>query len=165
VTHDQEEALSIADKVVMMRDGRIVQIGTPRDLYETPADASVAAFVGQSNLWPGTVAANGEVVTAIGTLGCETGDHAVGAPVTVFVRPERIEPILGDLEAGKPGTFAGTMSADRYLGPVRRIDIAVAGGVIRVETHLRGAIAGVAIPRDAIRVLPPTELSPVRIST
>lgn len=155
VTHDQEEALSIADKVVMMRDGRIVQIGTPRELYETPADATVAAFVGQSNLWPGAVSADGVVTTAIGTLACDTNGQAVGAKVTVFVRPERVAPVTGAHDS-EPNTFAGTMSVDRYLGPIRRIDLAVAGGIVRLETHLRGDITGVSIPRAAIHLLPPT---------
>ncbi|WP_398480964.1 ABC transporter ATP-binding protein [Tardiphaga sp.] len=156
VTHDQEEALSIADKVVMMRDGRIVQIGTPRDLYETPADATVAAFVGQSNLWPGEVSADGIVTTAIGRLACDTTGQGIGTKVTVFVRPERVAPLTGIVDASRSNSFAGTMSADRYLGPIRRIDLDVAGGIVRLETHLRGDIAGAEIPRDAIRLLPPT---------
>ncbi|MDB5504544.1 MAG: transporter ATP-binding protein [Tardiphaga sp.] len=156
VTHDQEEALSIADKVVMMRDGRLVQIGTPRDLYETPADASVAAFVGQSNLWPGEVSGDGMVSTDIGTLSCDTAGWAPGAKVTVLVRPERVEPITGGVDTAKPGEFAGTMAADRYLGPVRRLDLAVAGGFIRLETHLREPLTGASIPPGAIRLLPPT---------
>jgi putative spermidine/putrescine transport system ATP-binding protein len=155
VTHDQEEALSIADKVVMMREGRLVQIGTPRELYETPVNAGVAAFVGQSNLWPGEVAGDGLVSTEIGTLACDTAGRGRGEKVTVLVRPERIEPITGAIEPGQPGRFAGTMAADRYLGPVRRIDLTVAGGLIRLETHLREPVTGVIIPPSAIRLLPP----------
>ncbi|MET0720895.1 MAG: ABC transporter ATP-binding protein [Tardiphaga sp.] len=156
VTHDQEEALSIADKVVMMRDGRLVQIGTPRDLYETPADASVAAFVGQSNLWPGAVTEDGLVSTPIGTLACDTAGRRRGDRITVLVRPERVEPITGAIGSGKVGRFAGTTAADRYLGPLRRIDLAVAGGLIRLETHLREPVTGASIPPGAIRLLPPT---------
>lgn len=78
VTHDQEEALSIADKIAVMRDGRLIQIGTPQELYETPANAYVAAFVGQSNLWKGTIAADGLVETEIGTLRCDTKGHTPG---------------------------------------------------------------------------------------
>jgi len=155
VTHDQEEALSIADKVVVMRDGRLVQIGTPRELYETPVNASVAAFVGQSNLWPGKVAEDGLIDTPIGALACDTSGKARGEAVTVFVRPERVEPIIGASPVDQPGSFAGTMSMDRYLGPIRRIDLAVAGGLIRLETHLREPVSGASIPRDAIRLLPP----------
>jgi putative spermidine/putrescine transport system ATP-binding protein len=154
VTHDQEEALSIADKVAVMRDGRLIQIGTPRELYETPVDAYVAAFVGQSNLWPGKIASNGFVHTPFGSLACETKGKSTGEAVTVFVRPERITPLAATSKIEGPGHFAGTVAADRFLGPVRRIDLDVAGGLIRLETHLREPIASVAIPPDAVRLLP-----------
>jgi putative spermidine/putrescine transport system ATP-binding protein len=154
VTHDQEEALSIADKVAVMRDGRLIQIGTPRELYETPVDAYVAAFVGQSNLWPGKVSSDGFVQTSFGSLACETHGRSPGDSVTVFVRPERIKPLLGSAGVDMPGHFAGTVAADRFLGPVRRIDLGVSGGLIRLETHLREPIVSVAIPSDAVRLLP-----------
>lgn len=154
VTHDQEEALSIADKVAVMRDGRLIQLGTPRELYEAPVDAYVAAFVGQSNLWPGKIASNGFVDTPFGSLACETKGKSTGDAVTVFVRPERIAPLFGSTKMDGPGHFAGTVAADRFLGPVRRIDLDVAGGVIRLETHLREPIVSVAIPPEAVRLLP-----------
>ncbi|UIK14616.1 ABC transporter ATP-binding protein (plasmid) [Rhizobium leguminosarum] len=154
VTHDQEEALSIADKVAVMRDGRLIQVGTPRELYETPVDAYVAAFVGQSNLWPGKIASEGFVETPFGSLACETKGKSAGDSVTVFVRPERVTPLLGATAASRPGQFAGTVSADRFLGPVRRIDLDVSGGLIRLETHLREPIESVAIPPEAVRLLP-----------
>lgn len=154
VTHDQEEALSIADKVAVMRDGRLIQIGTPRELYETPVDAYVAAFVGQSNLWPGKIASDGVVQTAFGSLPCETRGRSAGDAVTVFVRPERVKPLLGPASVDGPGQFAGIVAADRFLGPVRRIDLDIAGGLIRLETHLREPIVSVAIPPDAVRLLP-----------
>ncbi len=153
VTHDQEEALSIADKVAVMRDGRLLQVGTPRELYETPVNAAVAAFVGQSNLWPGRIADTGLVDTALGPLACDTGGRAKGEAVTVFVRPERIAPLAG-ITAVTPGRFVGTVTADRYLGPIRRIDLTVGDSLIRLETHQREPVTAVAIPPDAIRLLP-----------
>ncbi len=163
VTHDQEEALSIADRVVVMHDGRLIQIGTPHELYETPADARVAAFVGQSNLWPGRVTDVDRVETAIGPLACRTHGWAVGDAVTVLVRPERVAPADPSiaLPAGTPpaGHFRGRPVADRYLGPIRRIDLAVDGGLIRLETHGRGQVDTVSIPADAVRLLPPADFS------
>jgi putative spermidine/putrescine transport system ATP-binding protein len=159
VTHDQEEALSIADKIAVMRDGRLIQLGTPRELYETPADAYVAGFVGQSNLWEGKIRTHGVVETGIGSLACDTRGHEPGDAVTVFVRPERIVPALDGeaqtTESGLPsGHFSGSVTADRYLGPIRRIDLKVQGGLIRLETHLRDAVTSVRVPADAIRLLP-----------
>ncbi|HEY8473362.1 MAG TPA: ABC transporter ATP-binding protein [Natronosporangium sp.] len=87
VTHDQGEALSMADQVAVMRDGRIVQAGPPAQVYGQPADAWVADFVGEAALLPGTVH-NGVVATPLGELATTGG--APGA-ATVLVRPEQVE--------------------------------------------------------------------------
>src|ERR1700722_10952879 len=92
VTHDQDEALSLADSVAVIRDGRIVQNAAPRDLYESPSDVDVARFVGDANLLPGTV--EGESVrTALGHLHLHVhhGDIAKSGNVMVLVRPEQIK--------------------------------------------------------------------------
>jgi len=154
VTHDQEEALSIADKVAVMRDGRLIQLGTPRELYETPANAYIAGFVGQSNLWTGKVASAGLVQTEIGPIQCDTTDHRVGDAVTVFVRPERIAPARNEPGQKQSNHFSGAVSADRYLGPIRRLDLNVQGGLVRLETHLRDRVTTVHVPADAVRLLP-----------
>ena len=150
VTHDQEEALSIADKVVVMSKGRLAQIGAPRDLYEAPATAEIAAFVGQSNLWPGVVVAPGLIEAPIGRLACVTKGRAVGEAVIALARPERLAPTD---DTGGSNVFCGESVADRYLGPVRRVDLKVARGVVRLETHLRGAVRCVRIPPESIRLL------------
>jgi putative spermidine/putrescine transport system ATP-binding protein len=154
VTHDQEEALSIADKIAVMRDGRLVQLGTPQELYETPANAYVAGFIGQSNLWKGRISAGGIVETTIGLLHCDTTGHGSGEAVTVFVRPERIVPGGEEASQQSANHFSGTVVADRYLGPIRRIDLDVPGGLVRLETHLRDAITSVRVPADAVHILP-----------
>ncbi len=151
VTHDQEEALSIADRVCVMREGRLIQIATPRDLYDRPADAEVAAFVGQSNLWPGTVVNGGMVRVAFGDVACDAGGHPPGTPVTVLVRPERVLP---HAEPAAENSFRGRVVSDRFLGPVRRIDLAVEGGMIQLETHSQDVVAAASIPRAAVRLLP-----------
>jgi putative spermidine/putrescine transport system ATP-binding protein len=156
VTHDQEEALSIADRVGVVRDGRLVQLATPRALYDAPADAAVARFVGQSNLWPGTVVDDGQVSTGIGLVACDTGGRPRGAAVTVMVRPENVAAV-GGAAAGRPNVFSGRVIADRFLGSARRIDLAVEGGTIRLETALRDDVATVSIPPDAVRLLSATD--------
>ncbi len=92
---------------------------------------------------------------AIGPLACDTGGRAQGARVTLLVRPEAIVP---DVPAGdlRPNVFAGRLAADRFLGPTRRVDLDVAGGFIHVETRLRSAFSTIAIPPEAIRLLPST---------
>ena len=155
VTHDQEEALSIADRVAVMRDGELVQVAPPRDLYDAPADEETARFVGEANLWRGTVVAQGQVRTAIGTLACDTRGHANGAIVVALVRPENVVPITA-ADTTAPNVFSGPVAADRFLGSVRRLDFKIGDDFIRLETRIRDAIRGVSIPPDAIRLLLPT---------
>lgn len=150
ITHDQEEALSMADRVAMMRAGRIEQIGAPRDLYERPVTREVAAFVGHANLWPGTIAAPDAVDTPIGRLVTARHNRAAGSKVTVLVRPERVRP---GRAADHINEFAGTPARDRFLGALRRFDLAVPGGVIVGETAEADPIANVHIRPEYITIL------------
>ena len=159
VTHDQEEALSVADRVAVMHEGRLVQVAPPRELYDAPATEGIARFVGDANLWPGTVAAAGTVMTAIGTLACDTAGFDAGDAVTVLVRPENVEPLAA---ANAPpngrgvNVFSGAVVTDRFLGSARRLDLAAGDGTIRVETRIRDAVTAVSIPPEHIRLLTPT---------
>jgi spermidine/putrescine transport system ATP-binding protein len=97
VTHDQEEALSMSDRICIMKSGQIVQIGSPNELYDRPLSRYVADFVGKSNFIDGEFARSGEsggaVKTGSGAMfaGRLVGPLAEGAPVTLSVRPEQIE--------------------------------------------------------------------------
>jgi iron(III) transport system ATP-binding protein len=95
VTHDQDEALSLADSVAVIRDGRIVQYAPPRDLYESPSDLEVARFVGDANLVPGTVEGH-TVRTAFGLLDLHHAERAAPGTVTVLLRPEQIKLVPAD---------------------------------------------------------------------
>jgi iron(III) transport system ATP-binding protein len=96
VTHDQDEALSMADSVAVIRDGLIVQNAAPRDLYESPSDVEVARFVGDANLVPGNVEGS-SVRTVLGLLDLHHAEHAAPGTVSVLMRPEQIKlfPIRG----------------------------------------------------------------------
>jgi putative spermidine/putrescine transport system ATP-binding protein len=151
VTHDQEEALSMADRVVVMREGRIEQAGTPRQLYEQPRTRWVASFVGRANLWDGVVREATAVETPIGLLRAGAIRLPVGAPATVLVRPEGVR--LGAAPDGA-NTFRGRLARDRFLGATRRYDLEVAGGTIVGETPDAGRIDVVHIPPDRVQVIP-----------
>src|SRR5436305_2846032 len=101
VTHDQEEALTVADRLVVMADGEIRQIGSQRDLYERPTDRFVASFVGRSTFHKGRVTAPGELETA-GGLQLKCLDGAPGAAV-MMLRPERIHLGGTNLDNRLPG--------------------------------------------------------------
>jgi putative spermidine/putrescine transport system ATP-binding protein len=153
ITHDQEEALSIADRIAIMQAGRIIQIGSPKDLYDRPVNRWVASFIGQANLWDGRVADDGRgVETPIGMLFCDTRGHRPRAPVTVLIRPEAIE--LGAALAPGVNVLSGTVQSDRFLGAARRVDLRVAQGAVRVDTHSRDDFEAVSICPDVIHLLP-----------
>jgi putative spermidine/putrescine transport system ATP-binding protein len=150
VTHDQEEALSMADRVVVMREGRIEQAGTPRELYEAPRTRWVASFVGRANLWDGVVREPAAVETPIGLLRAGALRLPVGARVTVLVRPEGVR--LGAAPDGA-NTFQGRLVRDRFLGATRRYDLEVPGGTIVGETPDAAAVDVVHIPPERVQVI------------
>jgi len=119
VTHDQEEALAISDRVVVMRDGFIVQQGTPHDLYSRPGSRFVADFIGSANFLPGTF--DGRSVDVLGYRFEHTQDVARGA-VTVMVRPEAVE-----FAAEGEAALAATFRSSAYLGPNTEFIFDVAG--------------------------------------
>lgn len=151
ITHDQEEALSMADRIVVMRAGRIEQVGSPRELYERPRTRWVASFVGHSNLWDGVVRAPDAIETPIGIVRMRDAALTPGTRATILVRPERIR--LGPAADGV-NNFTGKVTRDRFLGALRRYDLSVAGGSIVGETADAGAIETVHIPPERVQVIP-----------
>ncbi len=110
VTHDQREALAISDQIVVMKDGRIQQQGSPREIYQYPETAFVASFVGQSNLLPGTMGTDGYVMTALGPIPCHhTHGRETGEPVTLSIRPD-------SFEMDPDGELEGTILRTVYTG-------------------------------------------------
>ena len=90
VTHDQEEALTLSDTIVVMSEGKIQQIGTPMDIYNEPTNAFVADFIGESNILNGTMIKDGEVTFAGHTFECVDKGFGENMPVDVVIRPEDI---------------------------------------------------------------------------
>ena len=115
VTHDQEEALTMSDRIGVMSAGRLLQVGSPRDVYDRPADRFVADFIGETNLLPAEVVAGGVRLACGPVLALDAGGRS-GA-VAVAVRPEQVEvgpPGSGDVDARvAETTFFGT---DTHLG-------------------------------------------------
>ncbi len=120
VTHDQEEALTMADRLVVMNEGSVRQVGSQRDLYERPADRFVAGFVGRTTFVEGRIEKPGSFRTA-GGLSIACADGAAG-PASLSLRPERLE-IAPVRQAGLDNSLPGTVEFVSYLGAL--IDIHV----------------------------------------
>jgi spermidine/putrescine transport system ATP-binding protein len=132
VTHDQEEALTMSDRIVLMRQGRIAQVGAPRDLYDRPASRYVADFIGETNLLPGTVVENapGMVSLRVGDAvlrGLSDTPLADGSEAWLTVRPEAIALSNGAAPAGH-NAIAGTVADAVYAGSALRVHVTLSGG-------------------------------------
>ncbi len=134
VTHDQEEALTMSDRIAVMNRGRVEQLGTPEELYERPATRFVADFIGTTNLLSGAVeSSNGDAVTV--RLG--SGDqcvvagsgYAVGAPVEVSIRPESVVLRRPDGGARSDAPLAATVEQVAYLGGSVQYIVRTSGGL------------------------------------
>jgi spermidine/putrescine transport system ATP-binding protein len=132
VTHDQEEALTMSDRIAVMNRGRIEQVGVPEDIYERPATTFVAGFIGVSNLMPATVSDTGQVRLESGPeLRGDTGELAVGEGCYVVVRPEklRVEPVGGGGGSNGLPRVEGVVESSLYLGTATQIVVGLDGGV------------------------------------
>ncbi len=136
VTHDQEEALAMSDRIVVMNKGEIEQLGTPEDVYRRPESRFVASFLGQSNLLPGRITAirNGNVAIRIKEgpemLAIAPATAREGALVTVVVRAQKV--VVGSSGAGA-GTMAGKIVSASYLGGTAAYFIDAGG--IRLQSN------------------------------
>jgi len=172
VTHDQKEALSIADRIALMRDGRAEQVGTPAELYRRPASRFVAEFLGETNLLAGEVAAadNGtlRIETDAGPLRAASRGgawEAVGSRVLASVRPEAVR-VLEEVAAGENG-LRGTIEQTVYLGEVAQHMVELRPGVrlrVSVLNPVPGELAngtaevkqrvGLAVAPEDVALLP-----------
>ncbi len=151
VTHDQEEALVMADRVAVLQDGRLLQYATPREIYEQPANRAVAGFVGHSTLLPAKVSAVGRIDLGFAQLSTDTGSRPAGAAVWVLLRPEQLQ---SDPPTGAPNRIPGRSGAQRYLGAVVRYDFHPQGATQPLLAEARTAAReAVAIAPEHIRLL------------
>jgi len=126
VTHDQEEALALSDRICLMNDGQIEQLGTPEDIYERPANTFVADFIGASNLIYGTIAADGRIESADGVLPLPDGCAAqAGQQAALVVRPEKLL-----LCNGEDGVLSGRVEESIYAGAETRLLVRLPSGTL-----------------------------------
>ncbi len=143
VTHDQEEALTLSDRVVVMRDGRPVQIGTPIETYENPQDSFVASFLGQENFFEGTVISENEreshvqVDMGLRLVAAAHPNLKPGAKTLLVVKKERIQiaPDEGKPAATGPNQFLATVSFVTYLGTTIQYVCSIEGHELLVSVQ------------------------------
>ncbi len=157
VTHDQEEALSMSDTVVVMANGEIQQIGTPTDIYNEPVNAFVADFIGESNIVDGVMLDDYRVKFSGAEFKCLDAGFEKNEPVDVVVRPEDV-----DVVAPETGMLRGVVSGVTFKGDYYEIIVDVHGFKWMLETSdyvAPEATIGLDIEPEAIHVMKKSEYS------
>ena len=157
VTHDQEEALSMSDTVVVMAHGKIQQIGTPTDIYNEPVNAFVADFIGESNIVDGVMLADYRVKLAGHTFDCVDGGFEANEAVDVVIRPEDV-----DVVPAEKGMLCGLVTGVTFKGVHYEIIVDVKGFKWMIQTTdfvAEGETIGLSIDPDAFHIMKKSEFS------
>ena len=160
VTHDQEEALAIADRIVVMNVGVVEQVGTPREVYDAPRTRFVADFIGAMNFLSGRMTARDRVEVGGLPFTCQPNGHAAGAPVTIAIRPEDVVVPQGaaenlvEAEVG-PVEFLGSHVRTRLVHPAfadAPLTAQLSQNLARRVGLREGGRLAVSLPAERIRV-------------
>ena len=157
VTHDQEEALSMSDTIVVMSEGRIQQIGTPTDIYNEPKNAFVADFIGESNIVDGIMREDFRVTFSGHTFECVDKGFGKNEAVDVVVRPEDV-----DIVPREKGMLQGTVTSVTFMGVHYEIIVDINGFKWMIQTTdycAEGSEIGLFIEPDAIHIMKKSEYS------
>ena len=158
VTHDQEEAMSMSDRIAILNRGRIDQVGPPGEVYERPANPFVGRFLGEANLLEGAVAAHGDIARLVLPSGAELraprSSSCAGGRGMLFIRPERVDIAAGTTAPGDPqaNTLLGRIHRCSFLGNILRYGVDVEGAA-QVTVDLQNAVGVVPLPVGAPVVL------------
>jgi putative spermidine/putrescine transport system ATP-binding protein len=148
VTHDQEEALSVSDRVAVMSQGRVEQIGTPSEIYSGPKTAFVANFVGTMNRLEGTVVSREDRIVRSGGVDMKVPDptfsHGAGETVQLYIRPEDVTiDVVANGDSPSAGSFEGRVTSLTFLGPVTRVGLKTSLGDLLADVS-SGVALGLA---------------------
>jgi spermidine/putrescine transport system ATP-binding protein len=160
VTHDQEEALTMSDRLAVMANGRIQQVGRPAEVYEEPSTAYVADFLGVSNLMEAEGDGDGTVRLGDFRFTAARGEYRARGPIRIVIRPEQVR--LEDQGSSGDNRMPGMVERVLYVGPVIQVIVHLAhGDTLQASMQNRGGdppwqqgtAVSVHLPPDAIRVL------------
>ena len=157
VTHDQEEALSMSDTIVVIAEGEIQQIGTPTDIYNEPKNAFVADFIGESNIIDGTMIEDKLVRFSGHTFDCVDGGFEKNEPIDVVIRPEDV-----DVVAPEAGMLTGKVTSVTFKGVHYEIIVDIRGFKWMIQTTdyvSPDATIGLYIEPDAIHIMKKSKYS------
>ena len=157
VTHDQEEALTLSDRVIVMDKGKIQQVGTPQDIYNEPQNAFVADFIGESNILDGVMLKDFSVNFSGQTFVCLDKGFEENEPIDAVVRPEDV-----DIVEKSKGMLTGTVTSVDFLGVHYEIIVDIGGFKWMIQTtdeHKVGEEVGLYIEPDAIHIMKKSEYS------
>jgi spermidine/putrescine transport system ATP-binding protein len=163
VTHDQEEALTMSDRLAVMSEGHVVQVGPPRQVYEEPADAYVADFLGVSNLMDARGLGGGRVRVGDVELTAGRGDTEATGDVRLVIRPERVR--VEDRGTDGANRLPGMVERSVFVGPTVQVIVRLVGGEVIQAVETSGGGAGSRSQGDAVAVhLPADDLRVLRIA-
>jgi spermidine/putrescine transport system ATP-binding protein len=152
VTHDQDEAMALSDRIALLRNGALEQVASPREIYSRPATAYAAQFIGQTNLLRGEVRGEWATCGAIRIYPVAGPD----GPATFSLRPEAIKPVLDAVMATPYVTFNATVRQQIYGGATELLEVDCAGQLLRVRVPAGEPLYGeqqfVFSPQDAVRI-------------
>ena len=157
VTHDQEEALSMSDKIVVMNEGLIQQTGTPLDIYNEPKNAFVADFIGESNIVDGIMRKDFSVDFSSHNFTCVDSGFKTNEPVDVVIRPEDVDVVSPD-----KGMLTGTVTSITFKGVFYEVIVDIDGFKWMIQTTDSprvGENIGLYIEPDAIHIMHKSEYS------
>jgi iron(III) transport system ATP-binding protein len=138
VTHDQVEAMALADRVAVMSKGKVLQCAPPRELYEMPTSRDVCEFLGATNLIDGVVSDDGQIDTDLGKLSCPNTDSC-STNVSVAIRPEEL--LMSPTATGLGNEFAAEVLSSTFLGELTVCDLQINGKKLRFKTTQSAASA------------------------
>lgn len=161
VTHDQEEAMTIADRVVVINKGVVEQIGAPKEIYRDPKSLFVANFIGTINLLPCRIVDANSVIACGVTLHCPCAAHTSGAEMQIAIRPEDI---VMHCDADADNCFSVSVDKIEFFGAFSRVHMIhssgtvftadCAGDIMRESSIIDGQVVNICLPHDRFRLYP-----------
>ena len=152
VTHDQVEAMALADRVAVMSKGKVLQCAPPRDLYDAPSSRDVCEFLGSTNLIDGVVSNGAQIDSELGKLTCAVGNPTL-KNISVAIRPEEL--LMAESPTGLENEFAAEVLSSTFLGELTICDLQVGGKKLRFKTTQSAAPAKqvyIRLPADKLKL-------------